>query len=141
MTRDDIMSCAMSWLNTPYQHQVGLKGVGVDCAYFVGKVAEEVGAIEKFYVEPYSIEWHWHSKEEKMLDIVKGFGAIEVSTPQKGDILAFRYGRTCSHLGIYLYGDTFIHAHLKAGKVLVNSLRGEFKDRLEHVYQFPNLEE
>jgi NlpC/P60 family putative phage cell wall peptidase len=143
MTRDDIVLCAYTWENTPYHHQAGVKGVGVDCAYLVGKVAEEVGAIKKFKVEPYSVEWHWHSKEEKMCEIVESFGAYEVpyDVYKPGDILAFQYGRVCSHLGILVTPDKFIHAHIKTGRVIVNSLSGEFLERLKRVYRFPNLEE
>lgn len=143
ITRAIIKSAALSWDNTPYIHQVGLKGVGVDCAYFVGKVAEEIGSIKDFKVEPYSVEWHWHSKEERMCEIVESFGAIQipVETRLPGDILAFKYGRVCSHLGIMLDENRFIHAHMKARKVIVNSLSGEFIDRLERVYRLPNIKE
>lgn len=141
--RSDIINEALSWKDTPYQHQVGLKGVGVDCAYLVGKVAEGAGLIDKFKVEPYSIEWHWHSREEKMCQIVESFGCEVVPwyRAQKGDILAFKYGRVCSHLGILIDDDKFIHAHLKTGRVIVNNLSGEFLDRLERAYKFPNIEE
>lgn len=141
MKRREIIECALTWVDTPYQHQVGLKHYGVDCAYFVGKVAEEVGAIEKFQVAPYSIEWHWHQKEEMMLKIMEDMGAVPVETFREGDILAFQYGRTCSHLGIYLGDNQFIHAHLPAGKVLVNSLSGDYAERLRKFYKFPNLED
>lgn len=141
MNRQDIIKCAYSWVDTPYHHQAGVKGVGVDCAYLIGKVAEEVGAIEKFKVDPYSIEWHWHSKEERMCAIVEEFGAIRVDEPKPGDILAFKYGRVCSHLGIMVRDNRFIHAHITSGKVLINTLSGDFLARLDRVYQFPNLEE
>ena len=143
MNRAEVVMAAYSWDNTPYHHQAGVKGVGVDCAYLIGKVAEEVGAIKKFHVEPYSVEWHWHSKEEVMCSIVESFGAVQIPKTEckPGDILAFKYGRVCSHLGIMVTKDHFIHAHIKVGKVLVNSLSGEFLDRLERVYRFPNLEE
>lgn len=141
MKRIDIAKCALTWLGTPYHHQAGVKGVGADCAYFVGKVAEELGAIKEFKVAPYSIEWHWHQKEEMMLKIMEQMGAIPVETYDVGDILAFQYGRTCSHVGIYLGDNQFIHAHLPAGKVLVNSLSGEYADRLRKFYKFPNLED
>lgn len=143
LNRAKILVEAHSWIGTPYQHQVGLKGVGVDCAYFVGKVAEGVGLIEKFEVEPYSIEWHWHSREEKMCQIVESFGCTQLDDiydVKEGDILAFKYGRVCSHLGIMTQDGCFIHAHMKAGKVIVNRLSGEFLDRLERVYRFPNIE-
>ena len=142
-TREDITKTAYSWLDTPYQHQSGCKGVGVDCAYFVGKVAEESGMIDKFKVDPYSIEWHWHSKEEVMCQIIESFGCVEIQKEDMlpGDILAFKYGRVCSHVGILLKYDRFIHANLKAEKVIVNSMSGDFLDRLERVYRFPNIEE
>lgn len=143
MKRTDIIKAALTWLNTPYQHQVGLKDYGVDCAYFVGKVAEEIHAIDRFVVEPYSVEWHWHSREEKMCSIIESFGCKQITMEelQPGDILAFKYGRVCSHLGIMLSDNKFIHAHLPAGKVIVNSLSGEYSERLERVYRFPNLED
>lgn len=141
--REELISTALSWLNTPYQHQVGLKHYGVDCAYFVGKVAEETKIIDRFYVEPYSVEWHWHSREEKMCSIIESFGCTQITKEElrPGDILAFKYGRVCSHLGIMLSDNQFVHAHLPARKVIVNSLYGEYLDRLERVYRFPNLED
>jgi len=138
--RTMIVTTALQWRNTPYQHQVGLKGVGVDCAYFVGKVAEECGFIKEFKVEPYSIEWHLHSREEKMCEIVESFGCTEkIDNLQYGDILIFKYGRVGSHMGIYLGDNTFIHAHLPSKKVLVNTLIGEYQSRLHRIYEFPGI--
>ena len=143
LNRKTLVKTALTWLDTPYQHQVGLKGVGVDCAYLIGKIAEECGLIDNFVVEPYSIEWHLHSREERMCNIVESFGAMQIPIGElkMGDILAFRYGRVCSHLGLMLPDNRFIHAHLKSKKVLVNSLSGEFLTRLERAYRFPNLED
>lgn len=141
MSRDKIVQVALSWENTPYHHQAGIKGVGVDCAYLIGHVAKECGFIPEFKIEPYSIEWHWHSREEKMCEIVESFGAksIEIEDIMPGDILAFQYGRVCSHLGIYLGENRFIHANIKIGRVNVNTLAGDFKERLRKAYQFPNI--
>lgn len=141
MRRADIVECAMRWLDTPYHHQAGVRGVGVDCAYLVGMVAQETGAIPEFKVAPYSTEWHWHSREEMMLEIVESFGAVRTDTPAPGDILAFQYGRTASHLGIMVTPTTFIHAHIKVGRVVLNTLTADFSARLRQVYKFPNLED
>lgn len=141
MDREAIVKEALTWSGTPYQHQVGLKGVGVDCAYLVGKVAEGVGLIDEFKVEPYSVEWHLHSREEKMCNIVEGFGCtpVPVADTQPGDILIFKYGRVGSHMGIYVGRNLFIHAHLPSGKVLLNSLSGDYLKRLHKVYKFPTF--
>jgi len=141
MDREAIVKEALSWSGTPYQHQVGLKGVGVDCAYLVGKVAESAGLIDEFKVEPYSVEWHLHSREEKMCNIVESFGCVEISCEdiQPADILIFKYGRVGSHMGIYIGRSLFIHAHLPSGKVLLNSLSGDYLKRLHRVYKFPTF--
>lgn len=142
VSREEVVKEALSWLDTPYHHQAACKGVGVDCAYLVGAVSESLGLIKKFKVDPYSIEWHWHSRHEKMLEIIESFGALpKDGLPKAGDILAFQYGRVCSHLGIMISDSEFIHAHIKAGRVVVNSLDGEFLQRLRRVYSFPNIKE
>lgn len=139
--RHDIINEALSWVDTPYQHQVGLKGAGVDCAYLVGNVALSLGLIDKFKVEPYSIEWHLHSREEKMCQIIESFGCKQTVIAEPGDIVCFKYGRVCSHVGIMVSDTEFVHAHLKAGRVLVNSLSADFLKRLSRIYQFPNIED
>jgi NlpC/P60 family putative phage cell wall peptidase len=141
--RDKITKTAIEWVGTPYQHQVGLKGVGVDCAYLVGKVAEEAGIVDKFQVEPYSVEWHLHSRVELMCSILESFGCVQIPIEelQPGDILAFKYGRVCSHLGIMLNRGMFVHANMSGKKVMLNSLSGEFTERLSRVYKFPHIKD
>jgi cell wall-associated NlpC family hydrolase len=135
----DIVNAALSWNGTPYHHQAAVKGVGVDCAYFIGSVAEECKFIDKFYVAPYSVEWHIHNEGEKMLEIVEGFGCKRIAKPRAGDILAFQYGRSCSHLGIMLRNNTFIHASLKHKRVIIEELRDDYLERHKFTYTFPGV--
>lgn len=141
VTRKQIVKVTNTWVDTPYHHQAGVKGVGVDCAYLVGHIAVELKLIDTFVVAPYSIEWHWHNNTEEMIKIIESFGCVEKSLDKikPGDILAFKYGRVCSHLGIFVGDNNFVHAHLKAGKVLLNSLEGDFLKRLTRVYSFPGI--
>lgn len=139
VTTSDIIKEALTWEGTPYHHQAAVKGVGVDCAYFVGKIAEEVGLLKNFHVEPYSIEWHMHNEGEKMLAIIEGFGARLVEVARPGDILAFKYGRSCSHLGIMLHDNKFIHASIKHKRVMIEELRDDYLERHKHTYIYPGV--
>ena len=40
---DNIVTEARTWKNTPFRHQGRLKGLGVDCAGFMGEVARNAG--------------------------------------------------------------------------------------------------
>lgn len=129
----------MSWLDTPYHHQARVKGVGVDCAQFVAAVAEELGVLApNTVVQNYSPEWHMHNREELMIDMMIELGGIEkIGELEVGDILAFKFGRVCSHLGIYLGEQQFIHARIDQGKVTINTLSGEWQKRHIRTFRFP----
>lgn len=45
ITRSDIVSCARTWVGTPYHHQGRLKGIGVDCIGLPRGVACELGLL------------------------------------------------------------------------------------------------
>ena len=137
--RSDIITEALSWVDTPYHHQAKLKGVGVDCAQLILGVAQELHYTPKdVVVTGYSREWNIHNREEVMLGYLEQFGAFEVQRPlEGGDILCFKFGRACGHLGIYLGDGTFVHSHLTAGKVLVNSLSGDLLRKHAKTYSFP----
>jgi cell wall-associated NlpC family hydrolase len=144
--RQRIVAEAKTWIGTPFHDQAGVKGVGVDCAYLVGKTAEATGCIEKFQVAPYTWEQFWHSDKEMLCDIVEGFGCTRVNGfPSPGDIVVFQMPRTraCCHLGIMIENNQFIHAHLLSGvrRVVVNTLEGEYFNSLKRIYSFPGVEQ
>ncbi len=138
--RTALIKEALSWEGTPYHHQAGVKGIGVDCAYLIGHIAKNAGLIKEFQVQPYSIEWHIHNSEEKMIDVIKVFGCTEVPLEemQPGDILAFQYGRSCSHLALLLEDNFIIHASIKHGKVMIEELRDDYLNRLRYAFKYNN---
>lgn len=92
------------WQGTPYVHFAGVKGAGCDCIHFVAKVLEELGAGET-RIPWYPKDWHLHSGEELLLNGFKGdprFFEIDVNSIEDGDIVLFKFGKTCSHCGFYL---------------------------------------
>jgi NlpC/P60 family putative phage cell wall peptidase len=140
MINDEIVKEALTWLNTPYHHQAGVKGAGVDCAMYVLCVGRNINIVDPNIKAPkYSTQWHLHNKEELLLQTLEYFGCVEIniSDMQPGDIVTFKFGRTTSHLGIVLENNQMIHAHQEAGKVVINDITGDWLNRLTHCYKFP----
>lgn len=137
---DLLIKEALTWIDTPYHHLARLKGVGVDCAQLMAAIYESVSNT-KINIETYSVEWHLHNRQELMCDTLESFGCIriDVADAKPGDILAFKFGRVNSHLGMLVQDDQFIHANMTAGKVLINSLSGDWITRLNRAYVFPLL--
>lgn len=145
MIRDTIIEKAKEWVDTPYHHHAKIKGVGVDCAMLVLAIAYESGLVSKEqYDNPpkYSSQWHIHNDEELLMSILAGFNCeeIPVDSIQPGDIVAFQYGRTTSHLGIMISKTQFVHARMDFKKVVINTLNTEFTKRLTHAYKFPGVD-
>lgn len=137
--RQDIVDSVRTWLETPYHHQARVKGAGVDCAQLIAGVAEECGYIEPgVAIQNYSTEWHLHNREERMLQYLEEFGCkLKEEPAQPGDILCFKFGRVCSHLGILVPENKFIHARIDVHKVVLNSLSGDWLKRHVRTYSFP----
>ena len=138
LDKTKVIEEALTWLGTPYHHQARVKGVGTDCAQLVAGVAEVVGVLSKgLGITGYSPEWHLHNSEEKMLGMLEEFGCTEAESLEPGDIICFKFGKVCSHLGIYLGQEQFIHARIDQGKVVINSLSGDWLKRHTKTYSFP----
>lgn len=140
--RNKVIKEALEWYQTPYHHQAKLKHVGVDCAQLIAAVAENTGLVkEKINIQSYSVEWHLHNREEKMLEIIRSFGCEErnIDDREPGDILTFKFGRVNSHMGILVEETRFIHARIDIGKVVINELSGDWLKRLNKVFKFPNI--
>jgi len=65
-----------------------MMGVGSNCAQFLYGVALGSGAILADSPEPFwhSTQLHIHSKEERLIEYVRAYGAHEVDEPKPGDI-------------------------------------------------------
>lgn len=144
ITREDIVNEATSWYETPYHHKARLKGVGVDCAMLVAGVAIQLNILPTDFVIPeYSVQWHLHNDEEKLLEILDGVNCIKLANKedaQLGDILTFQYGRVTSHLGILINDNQIIHARVDFGKVVINDLDEDMLNRWTNTYRFPGVE-
>lgn len=118
---------AHSWLNTPYHHAAFVKGPqgGVDCAFFLVCVYSTVGVIPWIDPRPYPRDWHMHRDEERYLGWVRQY-CEQVDTPEPGDLVVYRYGRTFSHGAIVVDWPQMIHSYANLGVVHADGARGEF---------------
>jgi NlpC/P60 family putative phage cell wall peptidase len=151
VTRNDICTEALTWLNTPWQHGQGLKGVGCDCVHLPLRVAQTLGLIDAAYTpQPYSQQWHLHKRrdqDEMLLTILRDFPLRDVPKDQRqpGDLLVFRWlpHQPCAHMGILLPGERVIHALCgeSINRVIVQRLHGWRLRQVAYVYAFTVLED
>lgn len=141
--RDKIIQEALTWLHTPYHHQARQKGIGVDCAQFIAGIAINLGIFPEDLDMPtdYSIEWHLHNREERLVQglIERGCIQKDINDTQPGDILCFKMGRAVGHLGLMMPDDQFIHAQnlVEPTRVVLNTLSANWKKRHVLTFSFP----
>ena len=142
-TREALLAEARTWVGTPYHGHAALKGVGCDCIGLVIGVLKNVGLLSATYSPgSYSGEWHLHHNEERLVGEVEAFGCVAkpLAERQPGDLLLFQFGRVCAHSGFCLEDDQVLHAVRDFDRVLVTSLRGEWRERLRRVYTMPGVD-
>ncbi|HUW85095.1 MAG TPA: NlpC/P60 family protein [Phycisphaerae bacterium] len=142
ITRDQLITEALTWKDTPYHHHQSCKGAGCDCVGLVYGVCLVLGILPPTWKpDAYTHQWHLHKNEEVLLKLLHREGArlIPLSSAQPGDIVTFQYGRVSSHLGILLPGDRIIHAHMDVGHVDITLFTGPFKARARQAFVIPGV--
>jgi cell wall-associated NlpC family hydrolase len=111
--RSAVAAEAKTWINTPYHASAAVKGVGVNCALFLFWVAKNAGAVPADAPLPrwYTPQLAAHSKDERLIEYVKAYGAVEISESEvkTGDIIAYKSGQAHGHAAIVLDWPEIIH--------------------------------
>ena len=137
--RERIVEEAISWVGTSYHSGANIKGVGVDCGQILIEVYGNVGAINKFQVEAYPMDWALHRSEEKYLKFVEEY-CDKVDSFQKGDIVLYKFGRCVSHSGIFIDEEgNMVHALANVGVIYSHFKEGDLKDRVHGFYRVKGL--
>lgn len=134
-----IVAVARAWLDTPYQHQASLKGVGCDCAGLVRGVWRELYGQEPLKIPPYTPNFTENSTNEVFKALAdQVFQPIPLEEIQPGDMVLFRWkeGNVAKHCGILTSPTTFIHAHERACVAEV-TLSNWWKRHLAYAFRFP----
>ena len=127
------------WLNTPFRHHCGVKGLGCDCIHFVTCVLDELGILilTKKTIPDYPKDWHLHNTRELLEEgIIKNLNVekISLSNPVNGDLICSHFGKAASHAGIYF--DGYIYQALNdIGVRKINFNDKKFRKRMRFAYR------
>lgn len=117
-----VVAEARTWLGTPWVHMARVKGHGVDCGQLLAAVFEDLGLVRPVPIDPYPQDWALHRGEPVMQSIVERYAAKAEGTPEPGDVVLFRFGRSLSHGGIVLEWPLIIHAYLNERAVVIGDV-------------------
>ena len=135
-----------SWLDTPWRHRCSVKGAGCDCIGMVYGVMTNIGAVnpDKINMPEYPRDWHMHKNDELLyngLKATKELEEIEVDKNRSnGDILLFKYGKACSHVGIYFDKQVY-HAPTNLYVIKSPYRESSYFKRLQHVFTVVEVSE
>ena len=127
------------WLDTPFRHHCGVKGMGCDCIHFVSRVLEETGVLQwrKDIMPDYPRDWHLHNtrellseRMEKELNVEK----VGLSDLMNGDIILSHYGKAASHAGIY-YDDHVYQSLDNIGVCKIHFNDRGYRKQMKYAYR------
>ena len=133
ITRADIVARARAYLDTPYEHQGRLLGVGIDCAGLVIKVAHDLGMstfdIDGYARQPDEAQFRTHLRAQ--MDEIP-FGELA-----PGDVLTFVFGKE-RHMGIVTALDplSIVHAWSTRGSVKEHPVDETWLLRVRGCYRY-----
>jgi NlpC/P60 family putative phage cell wall peptidase len=132
--RSEIVAAAREYLNTPYQHQARVKGVGVDCIGLCFAVCWDLGIEVPDFTNYSEIP-----AGNLLLDKIAEF-CEPTDSPEPGDILVFLLEKDPQHVAILSEKDgreTMIHAYMGCSSVKEHTYSDWWKERLVQAFKFP----
>lgn len=89
----ELFDSVEEWMGTPYVYGGNSKN-GIDCSAFVSRVYSKVFDV----------------KLPRTVAHQKNLGTLVTGKLQPGDLIFFNFGSGICHVGIFVFGDKFIHA-------------------------------
>lgn len=143
--RSDIIAEAREWMNTPYQHQAMVKGVGVDCVGLVVGVGINTGAMQitDKQVKEYSGYSRLPNPNRMKQAMERHLIKVSGEVPLIADIawLQWRAGLPM-HLALLSEHNgrpTLIHSLGDVGKVVEHSLNDLWESRIVSFWRYPEV--
>jgi hypothetical protein len=134
ITRQQIVTEALTWLDTPYHHLQCVKGVGVDCAELLFGVGKNVGFIDKEAVLP---NYEPLARGSFMLRQLEKY-LVESNVIKIANVLVLKFNSLDTHSVIIVDDKRFVHASATAGKVCYGSLESN-AHRIVKIYEVPGV--
>jgi cell wall-associated NlpC family hydrolase len=119
ITRDQAVTYARTWINTPYVKGARIRGAGCDCATLLAEYLIAIGASHREDLGVYSHDWFANTTEERYMYALMKYAAktvegVAFGTPaaQPGDLVLFRVARSrvFNHGAIVTNWPKAIHA-------------------------------
>ena len=131
-----------SWLNTPFKHRCGAKGLGCDCIHFAAKVLEELKIItwRKHLVKDYPKDWHLHNTRELLCEAIESelkvekFDVQSIQNFMNGDLVILHIGQAAAHASI-LFDDYLYQALVGSGVVKILRYDKTMRRQMKFVYR------
>jgi len=141
-SRELIIETALTWLDTPYQHQASVKGAGCDCLGLIRGVWRALYGEEPAKLPPYTIDWAETGQEETLLNAAHHYlRPIPRESTRPGDVLMFRMHphALCKHVAIMITPKTMLHAYW--GRAVVETaLIPYWHRRWVYSFAFPEMD-
>lgn len=137
-----IVTCARTWIGTPYVHQAARRGAGCDCLGLLRGVWAEVSGAPLIAVPPYTPDWSEPQGDEALWrGAITHLRPKDISDPALGDVILFRMrsGAVAKHVALQSKTGTdpaFIHAYQGHG-VTENAFSTPWQRRLVARFAFP----
>ncbi len=130
-----VVISSREFLNTPFQHQGRVKGVGIDCIGLPIVVAKSLN-LGDFDKSDYP-----RNPDGSMLPLIKN--VCQPIVIQQGALLVFKISQVAQHCGIVTHyvlgGYGLIHAWDVAGKVAEHKLTKDWLDKVVGCYGLPGV--
>jgi cell wall-associated NlpC family hydrolase len=114
--RSQVVAEALTWRNTPFQHQQRLKGVGADCAQWISAVYEEILGWPRQDFGEYPEFWMKHGHDDLYMNQVRRLFVECTNSALPGDLIVFKYGKFFSHGAILVSWPIVIHADARGSR-------------------------
>jgi len=125
--RKALVEEALSWAKTPYHDHSGIKGVGVDCAYILLRIFQNVGLAPKDFKVPHYSPQQWLNspcqtdrkklkfEDTTFIDIVIELTKREIQEPEvkPGDIVIYKVAASWTHGGFIVEWPRYVIHPLK----------------------------
>lgn len=119
LTRQAIVTEALSWQGTPWHHHQCVKGGGVDCVQFLYGVGKNVGFIPADFVIP---NYEPLARGSFLVRHLNRWLTL-ADSPSPGSILLIAFGGLDTHVGIVISNTEFIHACARRKKVTIAPIK------------------
>lgn len=140
LTREIIIDKVLEYIDTPFQHQGRVKGVGVDCVGLIICVATELNL---FDVSNDSLNYkRIPDGKMLMLKAKENLKEISLNDIETGDILIITFDKDPQHFAFYYKKNDeefIIHAYSKIKKVLIQRYDEYWKEKTQFSFRFKEL--